>query len=94
MKPCPPCNGDCNQGRDCPAKTQLPPLTQITIVAICAFTIGYISHDTGLPDTYNQGFQAGYKQGKIDALLPLETNHELQEICLSIWIGDQIREQK
>jgi hypothetical protein len=67
---------------------------QIVVVMICSFSIGYVINDSGMPATYSQGFQAGYKQGKVDAFAPRETNHELQEVCLSMWISNQIREQK
>jgi hypothetical protein len=67
----------------------------------------FLSHDlakndegfqTADLDKYDQGFQAGfaggYKQGKYDALLPNETNHELHDTCLSIWVGNQIGGEK
>jgi hypothetical protein len=73
----------------------------LTTIVAASLLIGVISGKFFLSldlDKYDQGFQAGfasgYKQGKADALLPQETNHELQEVCLSIWIGNQIREQK
>jgi hypothetical protein len=63
-----------------------------------AFVLGYLLSQTKVPSTYAQGFKSGFesghKQGKFDALLPKETNHELQEVCLSIWIGNQIRNDK
>jgi hypothetical protein len=72
--------------------------TQILMASFCAFVLGYLVCETGVPNTYAQGFKAGFesghKQGKFDALLPNETNHELQEVCLSIWIGNQLGNQK
>jgi hypothetical protein len=66
-----------------------------------AFVVGFfggqfLTQDslTSYDQGYGSGFSKGYKQGKEDAFSPRETNHELQEVCLSIWIGNQIKEQK
>jgi ABC-type dipeptide/oligopeptide/nickel transport system permease subunit len=69
-------------------------IAQLLAVAFSAFTIGVVINNITLPDAYSQGFAAGYKQGKVDALAPRATNHELEEVCLSMWVGQQIREKK
>jgi hypothetical protein len=69
-------------------------LAHVIVAALSAFVIGLVINNVALPDAYTKGFEAGYKQGRVDALAPRPTNHELEEVCLSMWIGQQIREQK
>ena len=96
------CDGDCNLGRDCPAKQ---PMRHLNIISVCfcsavisAFAVSWFmatdqylqQYDHG----YSAGFDAGNKEGKRRALLPQETNYELHDVCLGIWVGNQLREQK
>jgi hypothetical protein len=97
------CDGDCNQGRDCPARKEFD-MNRLNLISICfitaiitAFAVAWFmatdqylqQYDHG----YSAGFDAGHKEGKRRALMPQETNYELQEVCLSIWIGNQIRDK-
>jgi hypothetical protein len=41
-----------------------------------------------------KGFQLGYNKGRKDALATNPFNHELESVCASIWLSEQIRREK
>ena len=70
------------------------PITYFSLGALLAVIISwtfdgqYMSpYDYG----FGSGFSKGYRQGKVDALLPSATNHELQDVCANLWISEQIK---
>jgi len=75
----------------------LSPAWYFLIGAVCSALLLWIyegrymqPYDYG----FGTGFATGYKQGNADALLRTVTNHKLQEVCLSMWISEQIAEDK
>ena len=40
------------------------------------------------------GFESGYKQGKHDALLTNPLNHELESVCLNMWVSNQLQKDR
>ena len=43
---------------------------------------------------YDHGFATGYAAGAADALRPSLTNHRLEDVCVGMWVGNQIKDQK
>ena len=39
---------------------------------------------------FGTGFAKGYVAGKIDALAPSATNHELHDVCANLWVSEQL----
>jgi len=78
-------------------KKELPPIGYLIIGAVCSALLLW-AYDGKYMKPYDYGFgtgfATGYKQGKLDALSPIATNNELQEVCLSLWISEQIRGSK
>lgn len=76
---------------------ELPPITYALIGAMCAVLLLW-AYDEQYMQPYDYGFgtgfATGYKAGKDDALRPAETNHRLEEVCVSMWLSKQIRREK
>ena len=69
-------------------------LSKIVAATICGAALGFMVQAAGLPSTYDQGFQAGFRVGFDQALVPTVTNHQLEDVCLSMWVGKQARVQQ
>jgi len=80
-------------------------MTKLNLMAMCfcsavisAFAVSWFMATDQYLQQYDHGFSAGFdaghKEGKRRALLPQETNHELHDVCLGLWIGNQLRGQK
>ena len=64
---------------------------------IAGFLAGsFLTHKelTSYDDGFGTGFAKGYKTGAEDALRPNAANHKLEDVCVGMWISQQIKEQK
>jgi hypothetical protein len=80
-------------------------MTRLNTISICfitavitAFAVAWFMSVHQYLEQYDQGFEsgfeAGHKEGRRRALLPQETNHELHDVCLGIWVGNQLKGEK
>jgi len=61
--------------------------------SVLAFVISWVYDDrymTPYDYGFGTGFSKGYKQGKFDALLPSAMNHQLQDVCVNLWVSEQL----
>jgi len=65
-------------------------LAAVFIMAFLEPQVVFNHYEQGL----KAGFESGYKQGKIDALNPTAANHELESVCVGMWVSGQHRQEK
>jgi hypothetical protein len=65
-------------------------LAAVFIMAFLEPQVVFKHYEQGI----SKGFESGYKQGKHDALLPIATNIELEQVCVNMWVSEQLRKDR
>jgi hypothetical protein len=96
--------GNCNQGRDCPAKKGFD-MNRLSLISICfitaiitAFTVAWFMATHQYLEQYDHGFESGFAlgftKGGDEAVRVNPVSARLEAACTSIWISEQVLEQK
>jgi hypothetical protein len=93
MKTCPPCHGDCNQGRDCPARQSISEVTTRFWLGLGWLIVGVIFGLLISKYSVSHSFELGYKTAfdKYSQYYPKQVKYfeeHRDRSCMLYWFND------